>query len=105
MLIEPVKLTATTNLFRNCTSLKSVPANIFDEAVKLKTLTSTFQNCSSLEGESPFTVIGGVKYHLYERTAENAAATGFVAITGSKNCFTGCTKLSDYDKIPAAWKE
>lgn len=105
LLIDPVKMTSVLNLFRNCTSLRSVPADIFDEATKLKTLTSTFQNCSSLEGESPYTVINGVKYHLYERTAESAETTGLTAITSSKNCFTGCMKLSDYDMIPAAWKE
>jgi len=60
-------------LFRDCGKLKSIPASMFDEAVKLKTLTSTFQGCASLEGESPYTVVDGVKYHLYDRTAENAA--------------------------------
>ena len=105
MLVSPVKLTSVANLFRDCGTLRSVPVSLFDEAVKLKTLTSTFQGCASLEGESPYTVVDGVNYHLSDRTAENAAASGLTAITAAKSSFAGCTKLSDYDKIPTTWKE
>lgn len=105
MILNTAKLTSVSSLFRGCSSLKKVPVDIFDEAVKLKTLTSAFEGCTSLEGESPYTIVNGVKYHLYERTAENEAASGFIAVTGSKQCFSGCTKLTDYDKIPTVWKE
>ena len=55
--------------------------------------------------EVTYTVVAGVKSHLYDRTAENAAASGLTAITAAKSSFAGCTKLSDYDKIPTTWKE
>lgn len=105
MLVGATKLTSILNLFRNCSSLTAIPVSMFDEAVKLKTLTSTFEGCISLEGESPYTVVNGVRYHLYDRTPENAAASGLTAITAALSSFKGCTKLSDYDKIPTTWKE
>lgn len=105
LLVNPAKLASATNLFRNCSSLRSIPAGIFDECKVLKTLTSLFEGCESLGGESPYTIVDGTKYHLYDRTTDNAAACGFTAVTSAKNSFKGCTKLSDYAQIPSAWKE
>lgn len=105
LIVNPVKLTSISGLFKNCSSLKSVPAGIFDECTMLKTVTNAFNGCTALGGESPYTVVGGKKYHLYERTAENASTTGLTAVTSSKGCFTGCTQLSDYAQIPDAWKQ
>lgn len=103
--VNPVKLTSLSGVFKNCSALKSVPADIFDDCKLLKTVTNLFSGCTSLSGESPYTVVNGQKYHLYERTAETAAATGLTAITNSKSCFLGCTQLSDYAQIPDAWKQ
>lgn len=103
--VNPVKLTSLSGVFKNCSSLKSVPVDIFDECKLLKTVSNLFNGCTALTGESPYTVIGGTKYHLYDRTTENAATTGFTAITNSKSCFLGCTQLSDYAQIPEAWKQ
>lgn len=99
------KLTGITNLFRDCAALKSVQTDLFDTCTKLKSITRAFSGCSSLTGESPYTVIDGKKYHLYDRTTENAEATGFTALTSTASCFLGCTQLSDYDRIPDAWKQ
>ena len=44
--------------------------------------------------------VNGVKYHLYERTSEATAITGFAYLKNLKAMFKGCTKLTDYDKIP-----
>ena len=63
-----------------------------------------FDGCTSLTGESPYTVVNGVKYHLYERTSANSEASGFKAVTAHDFAFRGCTGLSDYSKIDGTWK-
>ena len=103
--VNPVKLTSLSGVFKGCSALKSVPADIFDDCKLLKTVTNLFNGCTSLSGESPYTVVNGQKYHLYERTTETAGVTGLTAITSSKSCFLGCTQLSDYAQIPDAWKQ
>lgn len=103
--INAAKVTNVASLFNGCSSLRAVPAGIFDEMVVLVGVGSTFNGCTSLAGESPYTTGKDNKqYHLYERTAENAEASGLKAITSSKSCFAGCAGLSDYAQIPAVWK-
>ena len=96
------ELATITSVFSGCTGLTSIPAGLFDNNKKIKTAKTAFKNCSALTGESPFTQIDGRKIHLYERTA----ALGFTAVTNTNatDCFAGCTGLSDYDAMPAAWK-
>ena len=90
--------------FKECTALTSVPTNLFDKCTQITTVQGLFQNCVNLGGESPYTLVDGVKVHLYER---NSYPDTFKSITGdgSKNVFTGCVKLSDYNSIPTSWKE
>lgn len=105
MFISPENVTGITYLFQGCSALESVPVSLFDNFKKLKYANSVFDGCVSLSGESPYTIVNGVKYHLYERTADNATASGFVAITNLKGSFKGCTKLTDYAQIPDVCKE
>ena len=72
--------------------------------VSVTTVRFIFNGCTSLTGESPYTTIGGVKYHLYERTSANAETTGLKAITSFEAAFRGCTGLSDYSQIDGTWK-
>lgn len=102
--INAEKVTTLFNLFNGCSSLKSVPASIFDGMVSVTTVRFLFNGCTSLTGESPYTTIGGVKYHLYERTSSNAETTGLKAITSFEAAFRGCTGLSDYSQIDGTWK-
>ena len=102
--INAEKVTTLYNLFNGCSSLKSVPASIFDGMVSVTTVRYLFNGCTSLTGESPYTTIGGVKYHLYERTSANAETTGLKAITSFEAAFRGCTGLSDYSQIDGTWK-
>lgn len=92
--------------FINCTSLKSIPSGLFDKARKARYFNYTFANCTSLTGESPYSEHSGVKIHLYERkTFDTSIYNSSIQGTG---CFTNCTGLSDYDKIPTGktngWK-
>ena len=82
-----------SHTFYHCTSLKDIPAKLFEKCPNVNSVASTFAYCDitsipscifdnnrritnfwrtflgcwNSSGESPFTVIDGVKYHLYER--------------------------------------
>lgn len=45
----PRDLTNANQMFRNCTSLKSIPAGLFDKATELQTADSMFYGCTALE--------------------------------------------------------
>ena len=75
--------------------------SLFDASKGITAVNFLFAGCSGLTGESPYTLVEGVKIHLYERTTTN----GFTkAITSRTKCFNGCTGLTDYEAIPTAWK-
>ncbi len=92
-----------TSCFKGCTSLKSIPAGLFDTVRRISFIDYCFENCKSLTGESPYTMIGEEKVHLYERVQ----GTDFPRIpsnrTAHQGCFAGCTGLSDYTAMPEEW--
>ena len=87
-------------MFQGCSALETVPVGTFDNFKAATNINYLFDGCVSLSGESPYTVVNGVKYHLYDRTNENLEASGFVALSYLQNAFRGCTKLTDYGQIP-----
>lgn len=92
-------VTNFNSTFSGCTALETVPVSVFDDARAVTNFGKTFSGCTSLKGESPYTLIGGVKVHLYERTG-NAA---FTAVKTTAGCFTGCSGLSDYATITGTY--
>jgi hypothetical protein len=88
-------------MFLGCASLKEIPAGLFDGLTKITNFSNTFKSCTGLTGESPYTVVNGVKVHLYER-ADNTST--FSKPTSTTSCFLDCTQLSDYEDIPTGWK-
>ena len=86
--------------FDNCVSLVEVPAALFDNNRKIKTFYYTFDDCNLLSGESPYTLIGDVKVHLYERADY---PDYFATPTSHYSCFSS-RNLTDYDQIPDDWK-
>lgn len=58
--------------------------------------------CSALTGESPYTMIGDKKVHLYER---KNYPEHFTTPTLFIMAFKYCTGLTDYAQIPNGWKE
>ncbi len=103
-MINAEKVNNLYNMFCGCSSLKSVPVNIFDDMKVITNVKSLFDGCTSLTGESPYTIVNDVKYHLYERTTANAEKSGLKAITSFATTFKGCTGLSDYSQIDGTWK-
>lgn len=83
--------------FRNCYSLNSIPASLFDNNRKVADFSECFKACGNVSCETPYTMIGDTKVHLYER--ENYPDY-FVAPDGS-DCFIG---VKCADEIPAEWK-
>jgi hypothetical protein len=87
--------------FEDCYSLKHVPVSIFDNNPRLENLERLFLDCN-IHGESPYTIINGVKYHLYERYM---ASDYFVTPTNTFYCFRGVRNLTDIDQIPDTYKD
>ena len=94
------EITDFMNTFYGCSSLTSIPKGLFDKCTKVNNFDYTFYGCTKLSGESPYTVIDGVKYHLYERYLK----TDHFRTPIMTSCFKGCTGLSDYSNIPSNCK-
>lgn len=94
-------VTDFTLVFLECASLQSIPAGLFDNNRKATAFGGVFNVCESLTGESPYTMIGDKKVHLYER---KNYPEHFTTPTEHQNCFYGCAGLSDYAQIPSDWK-
>lgn len=95
------ELTNISNLFTGCTSLSEVPVSIFDNNRKLNNVAGLFQGCSSITGESPYTMSGDAKVHLYERENHTDEFTRISRFTDS---FDGAAGFTDYASVPDWWK-
>lgn len=94
------EVTDVSGMFEGCASLGEVPVSLFDGAADITAFDRIFSGCSSLTGESPYTIIDGIRIHLYQRDGSGAFAVP-VSYSGA---FTGCSSLSDFDEIPQTWK-
>mgnify|MGYP000844625986 CR=1 FL=1 len=90
------EVTNFSNMFRNCTSLTAISVGVFDNNVKVTSFSNVFNGCTLLEGESPYTIVDGIKVHLYERDLYPELYTMPKTVTG---CFKDCVKLTDYTNI------
>lgn len=87
------KVTSFNGTFSRCSELTSVPVSIFDNNTKVTDFASTFDECGKLGGESPYTTINSVKYHVPER---KNAPDYFVTPTKTDYYMYG-TKFTDRD--------
>lgn len=94
------KVTNFYGTFDWCSALQSIPAGLFDKCTLVTSFVYTFRACS-LSGESPYTIINGVKVHLYERYLYPQY---FTAPTAYNLCFYKSEGLTDYGSIPSDWK-
>ena len=95
------KATDFSYTFQGCKSLKSISEKLFANNTKVTNFSYTFKNCSALIGESPYTMIGDKKVHLYERADY---PDHFTAPTNFTEAFFFCLNLTDYAQIPSDWK-
>lgn len=90
--------------FMNCKSLKSLPAGLFDTVRRINYIDNCFDGCTSLSGESPYTMIGDQKIHIYERVKGDDFPIVPSSTSAHSKCFAGCENLDDYNAIPTDWK-
>ena len=86
--------------FYSCLNLSSIPVSLFDNNRRITDFKYCFYECLSIDMESPYTVINGKKWHLYERAGNPDL---FVAPVNYYACFRSST-FTDMDQIPDAWK-
>lgn len=98
------QITRFQSTFLNCTSLTSIPTALFDNCKKLNIIQYMFKGCTGLTGESPYTMVDGVKVHLYERNDHLDIFTK-IPLKDAKGTFAECTGLSDYASMPDKYKE
>ena len=94
------EVTNFSGAFDWCSALQSIPEGLFDNNTKVTSFAHTFRACS-LSGESPYTIINGVKVHLYERVNYPEYFTKPTSYVG---CFYNSEGLTDYGSIPSDWK-
>ena len=97
---DSVNVSNFNRCFSQCSSLEEVPVSLFDNNRKVTDFEATFALCREWVGESPYTEIDGVKYHLYERAD---APDHFVTPDRFESCFSSCKNLTDYQMIPHMW--
>ena len=87
--------------FCNCyiSYFTSIPSGLFDNCTKVTSFRSTFEGCSSINGESPYTIIDGKEYHLYDRYK----LPSHFAKPDGKSCFKGCVRLLGYSSMDPYW--
>ncbi len=93
-----------TECFLGCSALKSLPAGLFDTMRRINYIDGCFKGCTSLTGESPYTIVGEQKIHLYERTKGDDFPAVPTSSYAYKECFAGCEGLSDFANIPESWR-
>lgn len=87
--------------FKGCSALKNLPAGLFDATRRISSVYNCFKGCTSLTGESPYTMVGEKKIHLYERVQ----GEDFPRVPSSyDDCFADCSGLTDYAVMPMAWR-
>lgn len=91
-------LTSISGAFSGVTGCP-IPTNILDDCPNITNFNAAFSTCVHPQnGESPFTLVNGVKVKLWMRGPEY----GFETPTIFSGCFGG-SNFTDIDQIPAAW--
>ena len=101
-------ITSVYETFDYCSKLKDIPVGLFDYNRRIVDFQYTFRGVgdsyyyyydnSGAIGESPYTIIDGRKYHLYERKYNE---DNFVVPLRTDGCFS--SRFSDYQMIPRSW--
>lgn len=97
------------------TEIRNIPLGLFDNNQLIENMRYTFWGCKDLKGQTPFLVYKGSLYDskgkfkcwilrkvdLFNRGEHSEY---YKEIKEHAHCFTGCTGLEDWDKIPEDWK-
>lgn len=80
--------------FAYCTSLESIPVDLFENCPNVTDFIHTFSKCTSLTGNAP---------ELWQRVP-NGSENGYEGTPNGRNCFSYCIQLENYAEIPVYWK-
>ena len=80
--------------FYGCTSLTSLPENLFANCNNIQDFSWCFYGCTNLEENAP---------ELWLRV-ENGIENDFIGIPDGQGCFGECFNLINYEQIPQYWK-
>ncbi len=92
--------------FNGCKSLESVPVSLFDGCMSVTDFGYTFCDCSSVSGESPYMEmeIDGENVKIHIYERPTYAVTQrWITPETYKGCFKNST-FSDYDSVASGWK-
>lgn len=78
-------------MFYECSSIASLPSDLFRRNSKISNFSNTFNGCISLSGDIPTDQNGN---KIYERSS----------VLLHDKCFYGCSGLTGFDAIPDDWK-
>ena len=78
-------VTTFASAFEGCTSLTKVPVSLFDHAKGAVSFSRCFYEVDKVTTESPYTLVGDEKVHLYERDQYDV----FSQLRDWSNCFYG----------------
>lgn len=84
LFINNPQITGVNYTFYHCTALTSIPSSIFSNNPLINSLYNTFNGCTSLTGPAP----------KFWDIFPSAYGSG---------CFSGATGLSNYEEIPISW--
>ena len=90
------QITRFEETFSNCVSLTSLPQTLFDNCLNVRSFAYTFVSCQNLEGEA---------IPLWERIENGEENDYSEGIPNGFSCYSSCTKLSNYESIPAYWRQ
>lgn len=79
--------------FNRCTGLISIPKELFANCPNVTSFDYTFTNCINLTGDP---------IKLWNETKRKEK--GIDETHGGCSCYAGCTKLTEYEKIPENWR-
>ena len=78
----------------DCTSLTSIPENLFVNCPNVQSFRDTFVFCTELTGNAPELWLNGT----------NSEENNYMGTPNGLNCFYDCTKLNNYEQIPEYWR-
>ena len=98
-IILKTDVTSFMSCFYGCSSLTSIPENLFASNTAVTIFTSCFYGCTNLTSSCPVDNDGTP---IYNRSA--SGKDGYAVVINSVRCFYNCTKMADYASIPSGWK-
>ena len=85
--------------FSGCTILTSIPENLFANNTKVTDFRYCFSRCTGLTGYVPKDNDGKP---IYNRSGNGKP--GYAKVASYADCFYNCRGLTDYNSIPTDWK-